>query len=149
MATITKKKFYQLDHIWETAIKMNGSVVLWRSPRENDKNLLIDLSSKISDSKTKIQASDMGFFISPFLNNSGENTFFLKADALFKSKNNKKWEPVIGERISDIDKSLKEYTLENRPPTYHTRDQSVDQISNEKIDILPPMVKFPAMVFYQ
>ena len=63
MATITKKKYYQLDHIWETAIKMNGSVVLWRSPRENDKNLLIDLSSKISDSKTKIQASDMGFFI--------------------------------------------------------------------------------------
>ena len=132
IATITKKKYYQLDHIWETAIKMNGSVVLWKSPRENDKNLLIDLSSKIVDSKTKIQASDMGFLISPFLNNSGEKTFFLKADAVFKSKNNKKWELVNGERISDIDKSLKEYTLENRPPTYHTRDQSVDQISNEK-----------------
>ena len=43
MATITKKKYYQLDHIWETAIKMNGSIVLWKSPRENDKNLLIDL----------------------------------------------------------------------------------------------------------
>ena len=113
MTTITKKKYYQLDHIWRTAIKLNGSVVLWKSPRENDTNLLIDLSSEIADSKTKIRSSDMGFLISPFRNNSGKNTFFLKADALFKSKNNKKWELVNGERKSDIVKLLKRYTSED------------------------------------
>ena len=145
IATITKKKYYQLDHIWKTAFKMKGSVALWKSPRESDKNLLIDLSSEVVESKTKIPDSEIGFLISPFLNKSGEKTSFLRADALFTSKDNKKWELVGGKRRSNIDKSLNKYTLENKPPPYHKRDQGDDQMSNEKkhfIDLVNKSVRY-------
>ena len=151
IATITKKKYYQLDHIWKTAFKMKGSVALWKSPRESDKNLLIDLSSEVVESKTKIPDSEMGFLISPFLNKSGEKTSFLRADALFTSKDNKKWELVGGKRRSDIDKSLNKYTSEDKPPPYHKRDQGDDQMSNEKkhfIDLVNKSVRYIKPVSY-
>ncbi len=144
MGTITKNKYYQLEQIWDTAIKVNGSVALWKSPRETTKNLLIDLSPGVLDSTTKIESSETGFMVSPFLNRSGEKTLFLKADALFTSTDNKKWELSAGKNRSFIYNELKKNSLKNIPSTYHTKFEDDDEISNDKkhfIDLVNKSVR--------
>lgn len=69
-----------LKSLWDGVMAENGSVAVWRCPRENTIHFLGDLSESPAKGRIDLQKTDMGFVVSPFMNPEGNETLFLKAD---------------------------------------------------------------------
>ncbi len=66
----------QLESFWQTAFAEGLPVAVWRLPRATEKQLLIDLSGRISTTPIDLEELPLGFAMSPF---EGES-LFLKGD---------------------------------------------------------------------
>ncbi len=69
----------QLEAFWQTALAEGLPVAIWRLPRATEKQLLIDLSGRISATLIDLEELPLGFAMSPF---EGES-LFLKGDLYF------------------------------------------------------------------
>jgi isochorismate synthase len=73
-------KAIQMESFWHTAISEGLPVAIWRLPKSTDKQLLIDLSGRISHTKIDLEELPSGFAMSPFIGES----LFLKGDLYFQ-----------------------------------------------------------------
>jgi len=96
MDIITDKKM-DLKSLWWNAMTMNGSVAVWRCPREKSIHFLADLSDSSLKGRIDIQKTERGFVVSPFMNPEGNETLFLKSDILAVGSNDGIWGRVRGE----------------------------------------------------
>ena len=69
---------------WQTAYALGLPVVLWRSPKQLSKHLILSFDPNIQTSKIDIEEAPMGFALSPFYNPDGTKTFFIEADLYCK-----------------------------------------------------------------
>jgi isochorismate synthase len=69
----------QLEFFWKTAISEGLPVALWRLPKSTEKQLLIDLSGRTSQTKIDLEELPSGFAMSPFIGES----LFLKGDLYY------------------------------------------------------------------
>ncbi len=118
METITKN-IIDLRTLWDRVIEENGSVVVWRCPREDKIHFLGDLSPEPIKSRINLQKTDMGFVVSPFMNPEGNETLFLKADVYAKKMEDGVWKMDKGEEKVGSSKSSQalKYHLNHRPDT--------------------------------
>ncbi len=72
-----------LQLLWESAHELGYPTAVWRMPTSETTQFLISFTKVPSQGKPEIDELGSGFAISPFLNPSGENTYFLPADVLF------------------------------------------------------------------
>ncbi len=88
---------HSLSNLWSTAERGGYPAALWRLPRANEKQLIIDLSSEDRRTKVDLEELPAGFAISPFLNPEGDQTRFLRADLYFSFDSE---EHLIAEKTS-------------------------------------------------
>ena len=83
------KSFYQSSYaLWNAAIELQASVVIWRLPHSNDLNLLIDFSTQHPPGPLDIQCGESGFAVSPFVNPDSGKSFFLHPHVQLKFHDN-------------------------------------------------------------
>lgn len=70
--------------MWHSASSERVAMAVWRLPYEADKHLILDLSSPARRTKVDLEELPPGFAFSPFSNEDGKQTFFLKADLHFR-----------------------------------------------------------------
>ncbi|MEM7028176.1 MAG: chorismate-binding protein [Chloroflexota bacterium] len=75
----------QLTAFYQAAILNSLPVVLWRVPYEADKQALVDCSGIVAPTKVDFQAQIPGFVFSPFINEQGQSTLFLRADVTLQA----------------------------------------------------------------
>ena len=119
MKTVTEKKT-DLKSLWSSAMVMNGSVAVWRCPRDDNAYFLADLSESPAKGRIDLQNTESGFLVSPFMNPEGNETLFLKAD-IFASFKKGVWTTVKGEprrhKGSEKKNGKISYHLNTRPDT--------------------------------
>ena len=69
-----------ISDYWQTAYALSLPVVLWHSPKQNCKHLILSFNRTIQTSKIDFEELPMGFALSPFLNPEGDKTLFIEAD---------------------------------------------------------------------
>jgi isochorismate synthase len=67
-----------LHAIWNTAIELQATVAIWRKPRSNEFNILIDFSPQLQPTSLDIDGGASGFAVSPFQTPGGQNVFLLQ-----------------------------------------------------------------------
>ncbi|MFN3588232.1 MAG: chorismate-binding protein [Spirosomataceae bacterium] len=67
----------------ESAQELGYPTAVWRMPNSQTTHFLISFSKVPTQGKPEIDELGSGFAVSPFINPSGENTYFLPADVLF------------------------------------------------------------------
>ncbi len=67
------------------ASELQLSYACWRLPKSTDFQVLVDFSEIPVRRKAQLEKSEQGFLVQPFLQESQEDTLFLKADLLFSS----------------------------------------------------------------
>jgi len=72
-----------LSALWHSASSEHLAMAVWRLPYKADKHLILDLSSQARRTKVDLEELPAGFAFSPFSNEDGKQTFFLKADLHF------------------------------------------------------------------
>ena len=127
MDIITDKKM-DLKSLWWNAMAMNGSVAVWRCPREKSIHFLADLSDSSLKGRIDIQKTELGFVVSPFMNPEGNETLFLKSDILAVGSNDGIWGRVRGEGAMGDGK----WYMENEKTPYHLNNRPDTEISGEK-----------------
>jgi isochorismate synthase len=73
-------EFGKLEALWQKSLAEGYPVALWRLPKTNEQQLLIDLSGKTTNVKVDFEELASGFVISPF---QGES-LLLKADLYYR-----------------------------------------------------------------
>jgi isochorismate synthase len=79
METMVDKKI-DLKNLWSAVMAKNGSIAVWRCPRENVIHFLADLSESPEKGRINLQNVEQGFLVSPFMNPEGNETLFLRSD---------------------------------------------------------------------
>ena len=118
METIVDKKI-DLKNIWSSAMAKNGSVAVWRCPRENSINFLADLSKLPAKGRIDLQNVEQGFLVSPFMNPEGNETLFLRSDVYANRMENGSWKMVHGTPTNFFQEGSTAipYHLNTRPDT--------------------------------
>jgi len=125
METMVDKKI-DLKNLWSTAMAKNGSIAVWRCPRENAIHFLADLSESPAKGRIDLQNTEQGFLVSPFMNPEGNETLFLKSDILAFTDDNINWTIQNGEPKSHGN------TEKNTKTPYHLNTRPDTEISGEK-----------------
>lgn len=73
----------RLQLLWESAHALGYPTAVWRMPNSTTTHFLVSFTKIPSQNKPEIDELGSGFAISPFVNSSGQNTYFLPADVLF------------------------------------------------------------------
>lgn len=83
------RQTFALRDLWDAAMNLNGSIALWRCPRERQIHFLVDLSQSPRKGRVNLQETEPGFVVSSFLNSDGSDILFLNADiyVVFGSSN--------------------------------------------------------------
>ena len=80
MSIISEKhittKSPKVQNLWEIALSEGFPIALWRLPKTSEKQLIIDLSGRVSRMKVDLEEMASGFVMSPF---EGES-LFIKSD---------------------------------------------------------------------
>ncbi len=157
---ITDSKFQTLTveekirRLFYQATAQNYSVALWSLPQQKDFNLLIDLGQEITMGKVELENTDPGFIVSPFLNDQGNKTQFLKANILFSAADETiKIDPTLSNEKYDLAKDLidaigsepsdntlhknKEFT-EHEPDFEELVKKGIEEINREKFEKFVP-----------
>lgn len=116
------KETFSLKDLWSYAVTLNGSVAVWRCPRDEQIYFLADFSDSPVKGRINLQNVDLGFVVSPFMNPEGNETLFLKSDILAVCINGK-WKIEKGE-IKQSGISSKSYHLNTRPDTEISGEKS-------------------------
>ena len=118
METMVDKKL-NLKKLWSSVMAKNGSVAVWRCPRENVIHFLADLSESPEKGRIDLQNVEQGFLVSPFMNPEGNETLFLRSDVYANRMGNGSWEMVHGTPTNSIQEGLTAipYHLNTRPDT--------------------------------
>ena len=118
METIVDKKI-DLKNLWSSAMAKNGSVAVWRCPRENSINFLADLSKLPAKGRIDLQNVEQGFLVSPFMNPEGNETLFLRSDVYANRMENGSWKMVHGTPTNFFQEGSTAipYHLNTRPDT--------------------------------
>ena len=80
MTTTIRKKNKTRQQLWNVAQQLSFPTVMWRLPRQAEKHFLSSFSEIPEQTKIDFEELGAGFAFSPFVNDDGKNTFFLKAD---------------------------------------------------------------------
>ena len=117
METMVDKKI-DLKNLWSSAMAKNGSVAVWRCPRENSIHFLADLSKLPAKGRIDLLNTEQGFLVSPFMNPEGNETLFLRSDVYANRMENGSWKMVHGTPTNSIQEGLAiPYHLNTRPDT--------------------------------
>lgn len=65
---------------WEAAHALGLAAALWRLPRQQDKHLIVNFGSEITETKIVLEDLPRGFAMSPFINSDGTKSLFIGAD---------------------------------------------------------------------
>ena len=125
MKTIIENK-PNLESLWSGVMKENGSVAVWRCPREKTIHFLADLSKSPQKGRINLKNTKMGFVVSPFINPDGNETLFLKSDIFYSTDEIGNWEVKIGKPLNHK-KSKK-----NTKTLYHLNTRPDTEISGKK-----------------
>lgn len=110
-----------LYDLWSYVMAKNGSIAVWRYPREKKIHFLGDWSPEPTKGRIDFQKIDMGFVVSPFMNPEGNETLLLQADVLAYKKDDGIWMVERGEpqKHGDMENinGIKPYHLNRRPDT--------------------------------
>ena len=112
-------KKIDLKNLWSAALAKNGSVAVWRCPRENSIHFLADLSKLPAKGRIDLQDVEQGFLVSPFMNPEGNETLFLRSDVYANRMENGSWRMVHGTPTNSIQEGSTAipYHLNTRPDT--------------------------------
>ena len=112
-------KKIDLKNLWSSAMAKNGSVAVWRCPRENSIHFLADLSKLPAKGRIDLQDVEQGFLVSPFMNPEGNETLFLRSDVYANRMENGSWRMVHGTPTNSIQEGSTAipYHLNTRPDT--------------------------------
>ena len=112
-------KKIDLKNLWSAAMAKNGSVAVWRCPRENSIHFLADLSKLPAKGRIDLQNVEQGFLVSPFMNPEGNETLFLRSDVYANRMENGSWRMVHGTPTNSIQEGSTAipYHLNTRPDT--------------------------------
>ena len=126
-------KKIDLKNLWSSAMAKNGSVAVWRCPRENSIHFLADLSKLPAKGRIDLLNTEQGFLVSPFMNPEGNETLFLRSDVYANRMENGSWKMVHGTPTNSVQEGSTAipFHLNTRPDT---------EISGEK-DHFIKMVK--------
>lgn len=84
MSSISEKyvttKSPKVQNIWEIALSEGFPIALWQLPKTSEKQLIIDLSGRVSRMKVDLEEMPSGFVMSPF---QGES-LFIKNDIYYR-----------------------------------------------------------------
>jgi len=118
METMVDKKI-DLKNLWSAALAKNGSVAVWRCPRENSIHFLADLSKLPAKGRIDLQNVEQGFLVSPFMNPEGNETLFLRSDVYANRMENGSWKMVHGTPTNSVQEgsTVIPYHLNTRPDT--------------------------------
>ena len=118
METMVDKKI-DLKNLWSSAMAKNGSVAVWRCPRENSIHFLADLSKLPAKGRIDLLNTEQGFLVSPFMNPEGNETLFLRSDVYANRMENGSWRMVHGTPTNSIQEGSTAipYHLNTRPDT--------------------------------
>ncbi len=118
METMVDKKI-DLKNLWSSAMAKNGSVAVWRCPRENSIHFLADLSKLPAKGRIDLQNVEQGFLVSPFMNPEGNETLFLRSDVYANRMENGSWKMVHGTPTNSVQEgsTVIPYHLNTRPDT--------------------------------
>ena len=118
METMVDKKI-DLKNLWSSAMAKNGSVAVWRCPREISIHFLADLSKLPAKGRIDLQDVEQGFLVSPFMNPEGNETLFLRSDVYANRMENGSWRMVHGTPTNSIQEGSTAipYHLNTRPDT--------------------------------
>ena len=118
METMVDKKI-DLKNLWSSAMAKNGSVAVWRCPRENSIHFLADLSKLPAKGRIDLQDVEQGFLVSPFMNPEGNETLFLRSDVYANRMENGSWKMVHGTPTNSVQEGSTAipYHLNTRPDT--------------------------------
>ena len=112
-------KKIDLKNLWSSAMAKNGSVAVWRCPRENSIHFLADLSKLPAKGRIDLLNTEQGFLVSPFMNPEGNETLFLRSDVYANRMENGSWRMVHGTPTNSIQEGSTAipYHLNTRPDT--------------------------------
>ena len=118
METMVDKKI-DLKNLWSAAMAKNGSVAVWRCPRENSIHFLADLSKLPAKGRIDLLNTEQGFLVSPFMNPEGNETLFLRSDVYANRMENGSWKMVHGTPTNSVQEgsTVIPYHLNTRPDT--------------------------------
>jgi isochorismate synthase len=118
METMVDKKI-DLKNLWSSAMAKNGSVAVWRCPRENSIHFLADLSKLPAKGRIDLLNTEQGFLVSPFMNPEGNETLFLRSDVYANRMENSSWKMVHGTPTNSVQEgsTVIPYHLNTRPDT--------------------------------
>ena len=118
MEAMVNKKI-DLKNLWSAALAKNGSVAVWRSPRENVIHFLADLSESPEKGRIDLKNVEEGFLVSPFMNPEGNETLFLGSDVYANRMGNGSWKMVHGTPTNTVQEgsTVIPYHLNTRPDT--------------------------------
>jgi isochorismate synthase len=118
METMVDKKI-DLKNLWSAAMAKNGSVAVWRCPRENSIHFLADLSKLPAKGRIDLLNTEQGFLVSPFMNPEGNETLFLRSDVYANRMENGSWKMVHGTPTNSVQEGSTAipYHLNTRPDT--------------------------------
>lgn len=74
-----------LHHILSYASQVGAAFACWRSPNEQQTQMIIDTSGKLAEGKVILEDAPSGFLVSPFHNEGREKEVFLQADLMVTS----------------------------------------------------------------
>jgi len=112
-------KKIDLKNLWSAAMAKNGSVAVWRCPRENSIHFLADLSKLPAKGRIDLLNTEQGFLVSPFMNPEGNETLFLRSDVYANRMENGSWKMVHGTPTNSVQEGSTAipYHLNTRPDT--------------------------------
>ncbi len=126
MSTIIRENVSDVKSFWSDIISMNGSIALWRCPREKSVCCIADISGMAQKGRIDLQTTAPGFIISPFLNPEGNETLFLNRD-IYAEYSDGQW------MIRNGAEKLNAQTKDNSNPyNYHLNARPDTEISGEK-----------------
>lgn len=121
--TISEQQI-SLNSLWSGVMAENGSVAVWRCPRESTIYFLGDSSPEPAKGRIDLQTTEMGFVVSPFMNPEGNETLFLKADLYGWKTYDGNWEIEKGEPWEHKDTGKTLFYLNARPDTEISGEKS-------------------------
>ncbi len=112
-------KKIDLKNLWSAVMAKNGSIAVWRCPRENSIHFLADLSKLPAKGRIDLQNVEQGFLVSPFMNPEGNETLFLRSDVYANRMENGSWKMVHGTPTNSVQEGSTAipYHLNTRPDT--------------------------------
>ena len=123
-------KMIDLKNLWSGAMAQNGSVAVWRCPREKSIHFFADLSDAPSIGRIDLKNTEPGFLVSPFMNPEGNETLFLKSDIFAMTDEDGNWSVEKGKDI--IDGSSFRHDQGTTSINYHLNTRPDTEISGKK-----------------